>query len=379
MSDKPDDLLQRYADAVAQDERRPSDRVRASVRAHAQMQLTKSGPANATVGKPRQPAANQSKWTLSLVASVAMMALVGLLVVQIEHGTPEDREVAFGGPTPGKPQAAAEPDANRAPAVASVAAPAQKTAEATPPPPMPSPAAKAAPVIAERLAGATQPDKRVAPPVMASREPEPAAAPPTPAAPPMDAARSLAKSAYNSADTLSNSPAPRDAKTLSRAEATAGASVRPMPATIVPAPVMAATAPPPAPTVVLAPPAPPVVVTPLPPPAPAIAAAPGGAMRQRADGAMPAPFAARFLAAVRAGQLDEMDALLAQGTSVNARDSSGNTALMIALSERQVAVARKLLERGADGNLVNHEGVNALQIAVRMDLPEMVKLLQQPR
>ena len=99
-------------------------------------------------------------------------------------------------------------------------------------------------------------------------------------------------------------------------------------------------------------------------------------MRQRADAATPVPIAVRFLAAVRAGQLDDIDALLAQGASVNARDASGNTALMIALGERQVTAARKLLERGADANLVNRDGVNALQIAIRMDLPEIVKILQ---
>ena len=368
MSDQADDLLQRYADAVAQDDRRPSDRVRAAVRAHAKMQVAQTAPVDAGVVKQRQQAANQSKWTLSLVASIAMVALTGLLVVQIQHGTPEDREVAFGGPPPSNPLPAAAPDAGRAPAVASVAAPAQNTAQATPPPPLPTPPEKPAAVAAERRVAdtqtarvATEPAqaaKRLAPPVVASREAGPETAPATP---PTDAAQSLAKSAYNAA--------PRDAKALSRADTTAaaaGASVRPMlaaPATAPPATVMAAAAPPPAPA--MAAPAP-----------PATAAAPG-TLRDRADAETSAPLALRFLVAVRNGRLHDLDALLAQGASVNTRDDSGNTALMIALGERQVATARKLLERGADANLVNREGVNALQVAVRMDLPEMVKLLQQ--
>ena len=369
MSDQPDELLQRYADAVAQDARRPSDRVRAAIRAHAQMQLAQPAAASVEAVKPRQPAANQSKWAMSLAASVAVIALTGILVIQIDHGSPEDHEVAFGGPTPSKPIPAAAPDANQAPAVASVAAPAPKTIDA-PPPPTPTVAAKQVPPAAERQvaevqsarakAGPAQTDKSLAKPVIVAREAVPFAAP---IASQVDAAQSLAKSDYNTADSLGNSPTPRDSKALASAEAsatTARMAVRPMPGTPAPA-VVAAAAPPPA------------MVSPAPP---APSAAPG-LLRQRADAQAYAPVETRFLVAVRNGRISALDALLAQGVSINTRDEAGNTALMIALEERQVAVARRLLERGADTNLVNREGVNALQVAVRMDLPEIVKLLQQ--
>lgn len=52
---------------------------------------------------------------------------------------------------------------------------------------------------------------------------------------------------------------------------------------------------------------------------------------------------------------------------------------MLAVTHRQAAVAEKLLALGADTGLVNHDGLRALELARRLDLPEMIQLLQTPR
>ncbi len=280
MSDQPDDLLQRYADAVAHDDRRPSDRVRAAVRAHAQMQVTHAKPASTVGAKLGQSAANQSKWKMSLVASIAMLGLVGLLVIQIEHGSPRDREVAFGGPSVSSPRpapaeapgtgadAATGPQNNTAPAVASVATPHNKMADALPPPPP----ARAA-VVAEAPVKAAKPaaeSRLAAAPPVAMPSPAPAPAPvvasagagPDTALAKLQAetAQPAAKSAYRSADALSSNTAPRDAKDQGRADTANAVAQRPL----------AVAAPPPVPAMAAAPP---MVAAP-----PSTAAAPSGPM-----------------------------------------------------------------------------------------------------
>lgn len=99
-SKRPDELSLRYQEACAQDSRRPSERVRAAVHAHAAMvisakqtELTRS-----TIQRP--PAANQSRWKLSLLASIAVLGLTGLLVMQFDRGTPEEQELGLGRPRP---------------------------------------------------------------------------------------------------------------------------------------------------------------------------------------------------------------------------------------------------------------------------------------
>ncbi|RZJ26098.1 MAG: hypothetical protein EOO54_04040, partial [Haliea sp.] len=97
---RPDDndaLIQRYREASAQDTRRPSAHVRDAVRAHAAM-LQSSGVHNPA--PTDAPAANQSRWKLSLLASVALAALTGLLVLQFDRGTPDEQETALGRPAP---------------------------------------------------------------------------------------------------------------------------------------------------------------------------------------------------------------------------------------------------------------------------------------
>lgn len=149
MTKPRDELLERYADAVAQDPRRPSDRVRNAVRAHAQMlrdQAAAVQRVEAAASTPR-PAANLPQWTLSMVASLVVIGLAGLLYVQVDRGAHEDREMALGVPPPAP--ATADPARIQEPAAAQTAKP-QPTAPAN---------------AADNAAlKATQPGKRAQPP-----------------------------------------------------------------------------------------------------------------------------------------------------------------------------------------------------------------------
>ena len=120
MTEPRDELLERYAEAVAQDLRRPSDRVRNATRAHAQMLRDQAAVAQrAESATPAKPAANQPQWTFSLVASLAVVGLAGLMYLQIDRGASEDREVAMGTPAPSPTLPAARTDTAQAPRAAS--------------------------------------------------------------------------------------------------------------------------------------------------------------------------------------------------------------------------------------------------------------------
>ena len=91
----PDELLLRYQEASAQDERRPASAVREAVRAHAQMVIRdRQHPASRSTPH-LQAAANQTRWKLS---SIALVGLTSLLVLQFDRGTPEEQELALGRP-----------------------------------------------------------------------------------------------------------------------------------------------------------------------------------------------------------------------------------------------------------------------------------------
>jgi Meckel syndrome type 1 protein len=335
MSQPCDELLERYAEAVAQDPRRPSDRVRNAARAHAQMLRDQAAVTQrAQSVAPPKPAANQPQWTISLVASLAVVGLVGLLYVQIDRGTPKDRDAALGTSV-----------RTEAPATSSAASPA--------PPESPTPAMEAhqrstdkpmagIPPVANPPATAAPPSKPMA---IARKEMLPGPA----AAPVQDAAQTMAHATpeqnYSAplaesdtapklvgkvANQLAGAGAMRDAKSATQAESAARM-------------------------------------------APAAAMAPAA----RTVGASPA--AALFMEAVRTGHIDAMQKLLAQGVAVNTRDDYGNTALMLAVRHHQTAAVRKLLALGADTTLVNDEGLTALQLANQLGLADMVQLLQPPQ
>jgi hypothetical protein len=131
MTEPRDELLERYAEAAAQDPRRPSERVRHAARAHAQMLRDQASETKrAEDSAPTRTAANQPRWTISLVASLAVVGLAGLLYVQIDRGEPQDSEIALGAPSPSaipaptSPTALSAPPAqNAAPALAKAAPP----------------------------------------------------------------------------------------------------------------------------------------------------------------------------------------------------------------------------------------------------------------
>jgi hypothetical protein len=131
-----------------------------------------------------------------------------------------------------------------------------------------------------------------------------------------------------------------------------------------------------APSPVYAPaPAAPAAATPT-----VVAAAPAVADTSRSRQALVVGTAAsQFLQAARGGQVEALQRLLAQGVAINTRDDKGNTALMLAVTHRQLHAVRTLLDMGADPALVNNEGWTALRLASELDMPGMVLLLQTPR
>ena len=133
MTRQDDELVRRYHEASEQEGARPGTHVREAVRAHAQMIAKAAAPASA--GPVATPAANQARWKISALASLAVVGLTGLLMLQFERGTPEERDTAFS-------HRRAEAPATPAPA-----------APPTPQPPAePSPANHPAPESAQKSA-----------------------------------------------------------------------------------------------------------------------------------------------------------------------------------------------------------------------------------
>lgn len=69
-------------------------------------------------------------------------------------------------------------------------------------------------------------------------------------------------------------------------------------------------------------------------------------------------------AAVRAGDVPALEALLDAGADVNARDEHGQTALMNAARDGHAAMVRALVARGADLNHTAKFNLSALMLAV---------------
>ncbi|MEO7108463.1 MAG: ankyrin repeat domain-containing protein [Rhodoferax sp.] len=344
MTEPRDELLERYADAVAQDPRKPSDRVRNAARAHAQMLRDQATNAVQTVEvKPNttQPAANQSQWKLSLVASLAVIGFAGLIYVQIDHGTPDEREAGLGvaAPAPTPTKAAAEEIAHKE--------------EALSPKPAPEPTATPTPtqIAAKATSNAT------------ARRADPAQT--------VNAPDATQESDKRLADTVSDSARLDEARVQGFTEA----SARKAPAAHVAVPPSPVPHAPPAPVVIAPPPPAPAVAD----AAPALSPAPRLSAAPRARNMQTASPSAAFLEAARTGNTDGLQQLLTQGVAINTRDDNGNTALMLAVRHQQVSIVRTLLAMGADSNLTNREGLTALQLANQLGLADMVQLLQEPR
>ncbi|WP_010461499.1 ankyrin repeat domain-containing protein [Acidovorax radicis] len=366
MSAPDDDLVRRYREASAQEDARPGAQVREAVRAHAQMLAAAAAMApSPTAAAPSRTAANQSRWKISALATVAVVGLAGLLMLQFERGTPEEQETAYG--------------RRRAEAPAPAALPAPTPAPSTAPAAETSSAAAAAPSAAAALPARAR-DTAI-PPAMSTAQ--------KPAAP--GHARPLAKTAP--------APSPAPATTAPEAESSSGRSaagaVSGFPAS---PPITAEKA---------------MTPRPAPPPAPSAAPAPRAEMRERSavqDGAasrevvpqpqaMPsaaAPAAApaarspqggnaasgklaattpsadvgssvlllqHLWEAARTGDPLQVENLVRQGSPIDARDSGGRTALMLAATHGQTTTVQKLLALGANRTLVDREGLNAAQQA----------------
>jgi hypothetical protein len=68
----------------------------------------------------------------------------------------------------------------------------------------------------------------------------------------------------------------------------------------------------------------------------------------------------QFVLAARAGRVERVQALLADGAKVNSRDRNGDSPLNMAASKGNAALVDVLMKAGADVNLANLSGVTPL-------------------
>lgn len=81
--------------------------------------------------------------------------------------------------------------------------------------------------------------------------------------------------------------------------------------------------------------------------------------------------------AVKNGNLAALEILLPAGVDVDLVDGkSGRTALFYAIETNQEAIARRLLEAGANINIANYAGINAVDVANSRRNPGIIKLLE---
>ena len=84
---------------------------------------------------------------------------------------------------------------------------------------------------------------------------------------------------------------------------------------------------------------------------------------------------ATWKAALKAGDVVALEALLDAGADVNAKDDNNQTALMNAAREGQTPVVRLLIARGADLNHTAKFNLSALMLAVLNGRDAIVGLL----
>ena len=124
---RPDQLIEAYRRASANDASRPSEPVRASILAQSKHIAASQSNAAARSLAPTAPAANESRWKWKLAASLAALGIAGLLAVQTLITVPR-------GAAPTRPDTTAE-SAPRIALVAPAAAPSDSAAVPAPPPP----------------------------------------------------------------------------------------------------------------------------------------------------------------------------------------------------------------------------------------------------
>ena len=76
------------------------------------------------------------------------------------------------------------------------------------------------------------------------------------------------------------------------------------------------------------------------------------------------------------GQTKMVEFLLEQGAFPNAPAAEGSSPILLAVSSRNEATVRALLKAGADPRAINQERLNAIELAQRMKLTSIEKLLQ---
>jgi Ankyrin repeats (3 copies) len=380
---------QRYRDASAQDARRPAGRVRAAVLAHAQMQLAQGARALDETRAPaaaRAPAANQSRWKVSLLASIALAGLTSLLVLQFERGTPDETETALG-------QRSASENKARPPAALPLpslpaSAPSALSPPATTPPSNPAPSAARPAQSTQAGQPAPRESRQVKPAPQLSPTLEPAPSPsPFPASPPAQSTAPSPPSPASLADApgpTASPAAPNPAAESARIDESAAGRAReaaPLSAPPPPAPAAAS----PSPT--------------------ARAQAPSqkqngfnadaararedsGSAASRAESAAPnllkprdaaADAKAALQQAARSGNVAQLERLLAHGapirSALNAPDEAGRTPLILAVISGHAAMVQRLLALGANAALVDQRGINARQHAQQQGRADIAALI----
>lgn len=382
MSARDDELTQRYREASEQEDARPGAHVRTAVRAHAQMLAAAPLPTAPTAPTAPIPvAANQSRWKITALATVAVVGLTGLLLLQFQRGTPEEQEIAYGqrraeAPARAQPPAAAPP----APAPAAEAPSVAPAAPAAPPVPQgrarddASPSARSgAQKPAAPALGQAGPLAKTAPPPAIQEAESPKAAGVAgavsgfPASPPLTADRS---SVSGSAPPMAPS-----APSAPRGEMRERLAVQD-------APVARAAVPPPAPAAAAETSRSAAPVQALPAPKAVLrrqdsSAADNSlsAAAPRADNGGSAALPDDLWEATRRGHAQQVESLVRQGAPIDARDNAGRTALMLAAMSGQTTAVQKLLALGANPALVDREGLNAAQHARRLGHTRIADLI----
>lgn len=364
MSDTPDELKQLYDQANAFDERRPADRVRQAVLAHAQMvQDAKARAPAASLPSSPSVSANSSYWKMSLLASLLLAPLIGLLLVSLnQRSLPETEKVAAST----MPIVEARSGVTSGAAVVAVATPTTPASVQTS-----RAVASDAVVLADAAPGSgerAKPSKGTASGTLA----------------PAQANQVAAETVVAMAD--KESPSPSIGRSGRRADAEGVLSQGTDRASAsVPVQVAARTTPESA--KLHAESFAGASVAQAPSPAAPSARARSVATLAASGNAKVVPGAGdqlgladlneMFLEAVRAGQLREMEALVARGASINARDAAGTTALILSVQMGHEPLVERLLAFGANPGLVDHAGLTAIQYAKQMGLTPIISLLER--
>ena len=398
-----DDLVQLYQQAVGLEDARPSEQLRATVLAAALQKAqpvqragesASAGVAPSATVPVQRPAANDARWKLRALGSLAVLGLVGLLASQFLPHTAGHEELARTMPLapyqqraeteqaqqpksaePSVPQAASTLQAEKAEAAAAVEQPAQSPAPAMPshpsakpdqpkksptlPPttrqntPQSTPQAKAAPQEPSKVQQAelqpvqqapqqqTSPAGRAEAPVFSAPSPESAAvhSAPQPSVVAVPGARARSQSFAVGAAAHEGAPFPADAGQPS--EPMVRRQAAPAPAVQVSPMAEADAAPQAMPGKSLAPMA-------------EWAEAP--ATRQPMAPARSAQDAAGWLAGAGRGDVPSVRRAWQAGVPVNSRDAAGRTALMRAAANGHVDTVRYLLRHQANRTLPAHSG-----------------------